>query len=153
MPGRLAGHGDTGDPWAAARSAAQSSALPRSQALHPNVRRAKTFESWSHTTTICFTSARSIATIALTNGTCSRSRASLALRFRSPRETPIALPMNVLLLRWDTKPSKRIRRTFATPGKTRRTCFYAGGLNGLTQHFLDSRRSRWRVSTGNGCHL
>jgi hypothetical protein len=26
------------------------------------------------------------------------------LRLRSPREIPLLLPMNVLLLRWDTKP-------------------------------------------------
>jgi len=33
--------------------------------------------------------------------------------------------MNVLLLRWDTKPDKRIRRTFLHPASTRRTSFYA----------------------------
>jgi len=33
--------------------------------------------------------------------------------------------MNVLLLRWDTKPDKRIRRTFLRPASTRRTSFYA----------------------------
>src|SRR5690348_13503758 len=44
-------------------------------------------------------------TIALTTGTSSRSRASLALRVRSPRDTPLPLPTNVLLLRWDTKPA------------------------------------------------
>ena len=64
------------------------------------------------TTTICLRSARSIPTIAFVTGTSSRSRASRALRFRSPRETPLPLVMNVLLLRWDTKPDKRIRRTF-----------------------------------------
>ena len=53
------------NPFAAARSAAQSNAAPRSQALHRNVRRASTLESWSQTTTICFLSARSIPTIAL----------------------------------------------------------------------------------------
>ena len=53
------------NPFAAARSAAQSKATPRSHALHRNVRRASTFESWSVTTTICFLSARSIPTIAL----------------------------------------------------------------------------------------
>ena len=38
-------------------------------------------------------------------GTSPRSRASLALRLRSPRDTPLPLPTNVLLLRWDTKPA------------------------------------------------
>jgi hypothetical protein len=38
---------------------------------------------------------------------------------------PLALPMNVLLLRWDIKPDKRIRRTFLPPVSTRRTSFYA----------------------------
>jgi hypothetical protein len=33
--------------------------------------------------------------------------------------------MNVLLLRWDTKPDKRIRRTFVRLTSTRRRCFYA----------------------------
>jgi len=33
--------------------------------------------------------------------------------------------MNVLLLRWDTKPDKRIRRTFLRLAPTRRTSFYA----------------------------
>jgi hypothetical protein len=33
--------------------------------------------------------------------------------------------MNVLLLRWDTKPDKRIRGTFLRPASTRRTSFYA----------------------------
>jgi hypothetical protein len=35
--------------------------------------------------------------------------------------------MNVLLLRWDTKPTKRIRGTFPRPTSTRRTSFYAAG--------------------------
>ena len=59
------------------------------------------------TTTICFSSAKSMPTIAWSSGTSSRSRASRALRFRSPRETPLPLVMNVLLMRWDTKPDKR----------------------------------------------
>jgi len=33
--------------------------------------------------------------------------------------------MNVLLMRWDTKPDKRIRGTFPRHGSTRRTSFYA----------------------------
>jgi hypothetical protein len=33
--------------------------------------------------------------------------------------------MNVLLLRWDTKPDKRIRGTFLRPASTCRTSFYA----------------------------
>src|SRR6266536_1322600 len=64
-------------------------------------------------------------TIAFTDGTRTRNRASRALRLRSPRDTPLPLPMNVLLLRWDTKPDKRIRRTFLRPASTRRTSFYA----------------------------
>jgi len=35
--------------------------------------------------------------------------------------------MNVLLLRWDIKPDKRIRRTFLRHEPTRRTSFYAAG--------------------------
>jgi hypothetical protein len=62
-------------------------------------------ESWSHTTTNCLLSARSIPTIALLTGTSARSRASLSLRLRSPRDMPPPLPTNVLLLRWDTKPA------------------------------------------------
>src|SRR5262245_19505394 len=64
-------------------------------------------------------------TIAFTDGTSTRNRASRALRLRSPRDTPLPLPMNVLLLRWDTKPDKRIRGTFLRPASTRRTSFYA----------------------------
>src|SRR6476660_1642624 len=52
-----------------------------------------------------------------------RSRAKRALRLRSPRDTPLALPTNVLLLRWDTKSDKRIKRTFLRHGPTRRTSF------------------------------
>src|SRR3954452_7998836 len=100
------------NPFAVARSAAQSNATPRSQARQRNVLRARTLESWSVTTTICFLSARSIPTIAFSSGTSTRSRASRALRFRSPRETPLPWVMNVLLVRWDTKPDKRIRGTF-----------------------------------------
>jgi hypothetical protein len=33
--------------------------------------------------------------------------------------------MNVLLMRWDTKPDKRIRRTFLRPDSHRRRSFYA----------------------------
>src|SRR5437667_4767131 len=64
-------------------------------------------------------------TIAFTDGTRTRNRASRALRLRSPRDTPLPLPTNVLLLRWDTKPDKRIRGTFLRPASTRRTSFYA----------------------------
>src|ERR1700704_3396225 len=64
-------------------------------------------------------------TIAFVAGTRTRNRASRALRLRSPRDTPLPLPMNVLLLRWDTKPDKRIRGTFLRPASTRRTSFYA----------------------------
>jgi hypothetical protein len=41
---------------------------------------------------------------ARTRGSGARSRARRALRLRSPRDTPLPLPTNVLLLRWDTKP-------------------------------------------------
>ena len=58
------------------------------------------------TTTICFSSARSIPTIALRHRHQTReAEPSRALRLRSPRDTPLPLPMNVLLLRWDTKPA------------------------------------------------
>jgi hypothetical protein len=36
--------------------------------------------------------------------------------------------MNVLLLRWDIKPDKRIRRTFLRHEPTRRTSFYAASV-------------------------
>ncbi len=92
---------------------------------HRNVRRATTLESWSATTTVCFLSARSIPTIAFDSGTASRSFVSRAFLLRSPLETPLPLVMNVPLMRWDTKPDKRIRRTFLRPASTRRTSFYA----------------------------
>src|SRR5262249_9143287 len=76
------------------------------------------------TTTICLRSARSMPTIALLSGTRARSRASRALRLRSPRDTPLPLATNVLLMRGTPSP-KRIRRTFPRPGPTRRTSFYA----------------------------
>ncbi|WP_233414385.1 hypothetical protein, partial [Nucisporomicrobium flavum] len=57
------------------------------------------------TTTICFSSARSMPMIAFETGTKARSLASRALRLRSPRDTPLPLLTNVLLLRWDTKPA------------------------------------------------
>src|SRR5205809_5013366 len=74
-------------------------------------------------------------TMAFTDGTRTRNRASRALRLRSPRDTPLPLPMNVLLLRWDTKPDKRIRRTFLHPASTRRTSFYAAVPAGCLQTF------------------
>ncbi|MCA1705987.1 MAG: hypothetical protein LC808_23085 [Actinobacteria bacterium] len=43
-------------------------------------------------------------------------------------------PMNVLLLRWDTKPDKRIRRAFPHHGPTRRTSFYAANRAVLHPH-------------------
>jgi len=45
----------------------------------------------------------SMPTIALPAGTRARRRVKRALRLRSPRDTPLPLPVNVLLLRWDTK--------------------------------------------------
>jgi hypothetical protein len=112
-------------PFAAARPAAQSSATPRAHARHRNVRRASTLESWSVTTTICLLSARSMPTTAFVTGTSPRSRPRRALRLRSPRETPPPLLRDVLLLRWDTKPGKRIRRTSPRLGPTRKTNYYA----------------------------
>ena len=53
-----------------------------------------------------------------------RSRSSRALRLRSPRDTPLPLPMNVLLLRGTPSP-KRIRGTFPRHAPTRRTSVYA----------------------------
>src|SRR5664280_2842916 len=107
---------------------AQSNANPRSHARQRNVRRARIFESWSVTTTICLLSARSIPTIALHTGTNTRSRESRALRLRSPRETPLPLLIErpPLCVR-DIKPDKRIRRTFLRRAPTRRTSFYAAG--------------------------
>src|SRR5580704_7085315 len=62
--------------------------------------------------------------IALDTGTSTRSRASRALRLRSPRDTPLPLPMNVLLLRRTPSP-KRVKGTFLRHEPTRRTSFYA----------------------------
>jgi hypothetical protein len=43
-------------------------------------------------------------------GTASRNLASRAFLLRSPRDTPLPLVTNVVLvLRWDTEPDKRIR--------------------------------------------
>lgn len=66
-------------------------------ALHRKVLRASTRESWSHTTTVCLRSARSIPTTAFVTGTAVRSRTSRAFLLRSPRNTPLPLVMNVLL--------------------------------------------------------
>jgi hypothetical protein len=75
------------------------------------------------------------------DGSCARNLASRALRLRSPRDTPLALPTNVLLLRWDTKPDKRIRRTFLRLEPTRRTSFYAAtGARQVRQCGLSSTR-------------
>jgi hypothetical protein len=61
----------------------------------------------------------------------------------APRDTPLALPMNALLLRWDTKPDKRIRRTFLRPASTRRTSFYAAcRAVGDSHGVLTAARSR-----------
>ena len=91
------------------------------------------------TTTICFASEKSIPPIAFVTGTKLRSRAKRALRLRSPRDTPLALPTNVLLLRWDTKPDKRIRRTFLRHGPTRRTSF-------MPMAFELSSKAAWRLA-------
>lgn len=105
------------NPLAAARSAAQSNATPKSHARHRNVLRANTLESWSHTTTICLLSAKSIPTIALSTGTSTRSRASRALRFRSPLDTSLPLTTNVLLSAMGHQALKRTRRTFPRPDR------------------------------------
>src|SRR5262249_5192467 len=60
--------------------------------------------------------------IALITGTSSRSRASLALRLRSPRDTPLPLATNVLLLRWDTKPAAH-QEDVPTPGHDTQNVF------------------------------
>jgi hypothetical protein len=62
-------------------------------------------ESWSQTTSICLLSARLMPTIVFSNGTSSRSRASRALRFRSPPRHAVT----------DVPP----------PGTTRRTSLHA----------------------------
>src|SRR5438046_6273211 len=84
-------------------------------------------------------------TMAFTDGTRTRNRASRALRLRSPRDTPLPLPTNVLLLRWDTKPDKRIRRTFLRPASTRRTSFYAAHL---TARHLSARGLYGQAESG-----
>src|SRR4051794_26712729 len=133
-------------PWAAALAAAQSSAAPRSQARHRKVLRARTRESWSVTTTICFASARSIPTIAFVTGTSPRSRTSLAFRLRSPRDTPLPLATNVLLLRWDTKPAAH-QEDVPTPGIDTQNDFLCRGadrsLVRIAPGTLDRRGRRW----------
>jgi hypothetical protein len=62
--------------------------------------------------------------IAFVTGSKIRSRPRRALRLRSPRETPLSVAMNVLLLHGTPGP-KRIRGTFLRHEPTRRTCFYA----------------------------
>ena len=65
VSGRLTRHREPDEPFAGARSAAQSNAGPISHALHRDVLRASTFESRSQITTICLRSTKSMATIAL----------------------------------------------------------------------------------------
>jgi hypothetical protein len=98
---------------------AQSSSSPSSHARHDTLRRASTRESWSVTTAACVRSARSTPTIAFAAGNSPRSRASLSLRLRSPRDRRLRSFMNVLLDAWDIKPDNRIRRTFLRPAPTR----------------------------------
>ena len=112
-------------PFAAARSAAQSNATPRSQALHRNVRRASTFESWSVTTTICFWSARSIPTIALVQ----------RHQLPQPRQPCVAVPVtprDTITVGHERPPyamGHQARQAHQgdvpTSRPTRRTCFYA----------------------------
>src|SRR5664280_1946943 len=49
----------------------------------------------------------------------------LAFPSRSPPDTVYCYLLNVLLCDCDTKPDKRIRRTFLRPGRKARTSFYA----------------------------
>src|SRR5258708_7143345 len=63
--------------------------------------------------------------IALLSGTASRSRASRALRLRSPRETPLRSDTDVLLLHVGSEPEQRIRRTSSRLRPTRKTTYYA----------------------------
>ena len=84
-------------PFAAARSRAQSSAIPRSQARQRNVLRASTFESWSQTTIIFFFVGQVDPDDRIAHRHGLPSLASRALRLRSPRVTPVPLTMNVLL--------------------------------------------------------
>ncbi|TDC59429.1 hypothetical protein E1258_18030 [Micromonospora sp. KC207] len=53
--------------------------------------------------------------------------------------------MNVLLLRWDTKPDKRIRGTFRRPASTRRTSFYADDSVLLLDSAMLVQLSFWSV--------
>jgi hypothetical protein len=59
---------------------------------------------------------------ALVTGTRARSRTSLALGLRSPRDTPQPLATNVLLLRWDTKPAAH-QEDVPTPGHDTQNAF------------------------------
>jgi hypothetical protein len=70
-----------------------------------------------------------IPTIAFAAGTSARSRASLALRLRSPRDTPLPLATNVLLLRWDTKPAAH-EEDILTPGHDTQNVSLCRGTGG-----------------------
>src|SRR6266480_5577941 len=85
------------NPAAFALATAQSRTSPSCHALHSTFFLANTFESWSVTTIACFTSARSIPTIALLAGSNARRRASRAFRLRSPRDRPLRSLTDVLL--------------------------------------------------------
>ena len=127
VPGRLTRDRHPGEALAAARSAAQSSADPRSQALHRNVRRASTFESWSVTTTICF----------CRPGRSPRSRYQPAPAPAAGNQPCVAVP--VTTRDTTTVDHERPPACDGTPSPTsasggrsyasdrRRTCFYAAG--------------------------
>jgi hypothetical protein len=82
-------------------------------------------------TTICLRSARSIPTIAFVIGTSSRNRPDGRCGYDLHEKLHYRYSSNVLRLRWDTKPDKRIRGTFLHPATTRRTSFYAGDAAAL----------------------
>jgi hypothetical protein len=93
------------EPRAVTRSAAQSSAVPKSRARHRNLLPCQHLRVVIADLDQCLASARSIATIALVPGTSPGGRASRAFRLRPPRDTPLPMATNVLFLPRDTKPA------------------------------------------------
>jgi hypothetical protein len=70
------------------------------------------------------------------------SAAAPNLALRSPRDTPLPLPTNVLLLRWDTRHAVH-QEDVPTPATTRRTCSYAAVRAGRGTLPRSAGRATW----------
>ena len=125
MPGRLAGDSDTGEPRRGrpVRGPVQRLAeIPRLAPKRPPGQDPRVVVAHHHH---LLTSARSIPTIAFTDGTCSRSRASRALRFRSPARHTITVGHErpPFAMGHQARQAHQEDVPYARP--TRRTCSYA----------------------------